>query len=60
MTKHLWQSKTFWGVFITLFSPLLGTFSESETAEIAGHFAAMAGAAFAIYGRMVAERKVGL
>lgn len=61
MDKSIFASKTFWGVVIALFAPLMARAGLTVDADgLANDIVAMLGAALAIYGRWVATEPVRL
>lgn len=58
-SKSLFASMTFWGVLVTLVSPILKSHGiEVDAAGLANDIATGVGAAVAIYGRIRASQKV--
>ncbi len=64
--KTLFTSKTFWGAFVAMLAGVLSIFgyhvSPGDQAELINSVSGIAGAAgglFAIYGRIVASKRIG-
>jgi|GraSoiStandDraft_10_1057309.scaffolds.fasta_scaffold217746_2 threonine/homoserine efflux transporter RhtA len=64
--KTLLSSKTFWGALVavlasvlSLFGYQIGVAEQSELISIGTGFAGAAGGLFAIYGRIVASKRIG-
>ena len=64
--KSLFASKTFWGAFVamiagalSLFGYQLGAGDQAELIEAASGIAATTGGLVAIYGRVVASKRIG-
>lgn len=64
--KTLLSSKTFWGAFVAVLASVLSLFGyqvgvteQSELITIGTGLAGAAGGLFAIYGRVVASKRIG-
>ena len=64
--KSLFASKTFWGAFVamiagvlSLFGYQLGAGDQAEIVQAASGIAAALGGLIAIYGRLVASKRIG-
>ena len=64
--KTLFSSKTFWGAFVAILASALSLFGyqtgAADQAELINTISSLAGAAgglFAIYGRIVASKRIG-
>ncbi|MEW5725338.1 MAG: hypothetical protein AB1896_19650 [Thermodesulfobacteriota bacterium] len=64
--KPFWQSKTVWGVALTVVGGLLAQFgvnipwSEAQIPAVAGDMVGLIGAVLAVYGRFRAEKAIRL
>jgi hypothetical protein len=64
--KALTQSKTFWGAFVAILAAVasighysIGAADQTSLAELLTSIATIAGSLCAIYGRVVASKKIG-